>query len=818
MLSSLLFFWSIFKEVDDKVETWTSYFTERIAFLENVVRSRSSFDYGLTSILKVDFDGNIVSSTPFPTEADSIRSQAVYPLIKNLTPGEVRLVKTPGAGKYSLTGIFLAVGNDNSVSIAKVPYEELLPVAPRAQELFISNSAGDCVYHSEDPHSLQGRYLGRFTFSDLHVYAEAKASTAEFGGFTVILAKDISTEFYLDMLLIFLTMTCIAILIRRSTFLTWDLASNEQDFSRIGKLMRRVSSRPDKYLSNLSAIEYTAEKIRKVDWHKEAEAMFFTENKDYIIATSFFARNILALLDKISIHSRELARSRQQYRDLVQVARSIILRMDTGGRCTFFNEYAQSFFGFSLEEMIGKSILGTIVPRTAEGNSDLERIIDRLLKSPEKIPSSTNLNVRKDGSKVWIFWTNTPVYDADGVLSEILCVGIDVTEQKFAKEEVEKARNYVRNIIDSMPSVIIGLNDRGQITHCNTAAMHLATLNPDQIEGAEAGKAFPAISEYMPRIFRAIETGEPETELRIPASHKNGVYQDIIIYPLNDGMKGAVIRIDDATERVRMDEVMIQTEKMMSIGGLAAGMAHEINNPLGGILQGIQNIVRRLSPELPANLKAAEKTGCTIESMQAYMEERNIFKTLNGITESGARAAEIVSGMLEFSRKSDSRKAPGDLRQMMDKAAVLAAQDYDLKRKYDFKRIKITRQYDENLKCVQCTETEIEQVFLNLLRNSAQAMTECDEINGCPELKIEIRNCGDMVSCCVTDNGPGMAESTRKRVFEPFYTTKSPGSGTGLGLSVSYFIITQNHMGKFNVRSNPGLGTTFSIMLPALKD
>ncbi|WP_432737697.1 PAS domain-containing sensor histidine kinase [Maridesulfovibrio sp. FT414] len=816
LLSTILFFWSVFNEVDDKVDTWANYFLGRISFLETVVSSRNNFDHELSSILKVTSEGEIIGSRPFPTEETTIRDSKVFPLLADLAPGESRIVKTPGTDRFALDSIFLIKRNDHSFSIAQVPYEELLPVTPRDPELFITDMNGGYIYHTDDTHSLRKGHISELSFSNLHVFATAKTSTSRFGGFTIVLAKDISTEFYAGILLMVLTLSCSAVLIKRSAFLTWDLTSNEKDFIRIGKLMGSVSAKPDNTMNSLTAIQYTAEKIREVNWEEEVTAMSFSENRDYVVATSFFAQNILTLLDNIADYSRELASSRQQYRDLVQVARSIILRMDTNGRCTFFNEYAQNFFGFSKEEMLGNSIVGTVIPKTETKDSFLEGLMDALLKSPESFPVSTNLNVRKDGSEAWIFWTNTPIFDKDGKLSEILSVGIDVTEQKLAEEELQRTRNYIRNIIDSMPSAIIGLNDSGQVTHFNEAALVLTTMDSDEIAGTDVSTAFPAIARYAEKISGAIETGIPVTGIRTQDIIHNGTFQDIIIYPLNSGMKGAVIRIDDATERVRMDEMMIQTEKMMSIGGLAAGMAHEINNPLGGILQGIQNIVRRMSPDLPANVKAAEKAGCTLEAMLKYMEDRKIIKTLNGITDSGVRAAEIVSGMLEFSRKSDSRKAPGDLRKMMDKAAVLAAQDYNLKKKYDFKKINIIKEYDEDLHQVKCTETEIEQVFLNLLRNSAQAMSEWTEMERAPELTIKIHNLGKMVRCTVSDNGPGMNENTRKRVFEPFYTTKAPGSGTGLGLSVSYFIITQNHMGKFDVQSKAGKGTTFTILLPAL--
>ncbi|WP_320169107.1 PAS domain S-box protein [Maridesulfovibrio sp.] len=816
LLAAVLFFWSLASEAKEKAETWTNYFTDRMLFLESAATSQTTFEHGLVSVLKISPAGKILDSHPFPAEIKSIRGSDLYTDISRLHPGDTRILKAPVPGENTLERIYLVKRMDSCFILAEIPYATLLPSGPQKLALCIRTLSGDCIYKSQKRCSLHKTNISGLSFSGMHAFAAARTGTEEFGGLTVTVAQDISVEFYSGILLITLTLSCLAIFIKRSAYLTWDLANNEKDFEKIGELMGRVSENPAKNMNSLSAIEYKAEKIRSVDWQAEADSMAFTENKDYIIATASFARNILILLDNMSEHSRELSRSRKRYMDLVQLARSIILRMDREGNCTFFNEYAQSFFGFTEKEMLGNNIVGTIIPKTERGDSELEKLIDYLLKYPENMPTSTNLNIRKDGSSAWIFWTNTPVFDNQGRLTEVLSVGIDVTEQKQAEEELEKTRNYIRDIIDSMPSVIIGLNASGRITHFNSAALPLAVMSVEMIEGAEVGEAFPDIARYEERIKGAIRTGVAETGIRTEDVLRPGTFQEIIIYPLTGGAGGAVIRIDDITERVRMDEMMIQTEKMMSIGGLAAGMAHEINNPLGGILQGIQNIVRRLSPDLPANIKAADKAGCRMDAIETYMEDRKIFRTLEGITDSGVRAAEIVSGMLEFSRKSDSRKAPGDLRLIMDKAEVLAAQDYDLKKSYDFKSIKITKKYAEDLNMVKCTATEIEQVFLNLLRNSAQAMAEWKEMECIPEVTVEMRNQGRMVICSVSDNGPGMNEKTCKRIFEPFYTTKAPGSGTGLGLSVSYFIITSNHLGKFQVRSTPGQGTAFTITLPAL--
>jgi len=812
LCSTVLFFWYVSDEVDSKASIWSKYLIDRIDFLETIVTSRATFDHGM-SILRVTPEGEVVNSRPFPLEIKSIADSSFFREVKDFKPGQSIIMCQPDK---SHDQTFLIQRLDHSFAIAKVPPGSLLPVSPQDTELLIRDRNGNIVYESEHNHILNYFSIGRLHFSDFFIFSSAQIDVKKFGGFSLTVGKNISTEFYAGLLLILFTTSCMGILIKRSAFLTWDLGKNEQDFIRINDLLKKVSASPDDNLTDFSAIEDTAKRLREVDWDAEAGKMYFTENRDYINATAFFSGRILKLLDEITSHSLQLSRSRQEYHDLVHSARSIILRLDREGTCTFFNEYAQLFFGFSKEEMVGKSVIGTIIPKTGKGESDLEQLISDLTSKPGNFPVNTNQNVCKDGKYVWVYWTNSPIFNENGELTEILCVGTDITKRKIMETQLQNTRNYIRNIIDSMPSVIIGLDSDYRVTHFNTAAQRMAVINSSQIEGMEVELAFPSLGKFAYSITKAIETGVPEKSIRTQGQTAPNSYQDIIIYPLTDGMKGAVIRIDDVTERVRIDEMIIQTEKMISIGGLAAGMAHEINNPLGGILQGIQNIVRRISPELPANLKAAEKAGCSIDSIINYMEDRKIIKTLNGITDSGVRAANIVSGMLEFSRKSDSQKAPGDLRKIMDKACTLAAQDYNPQKGYDFKKISITTDYDKNLKMVPCTSTEIEQVLLNLLRNSAQAMNDWEAMEEDPEISIIIRNDQKMVTCIVSDNGPGMDEAVRKRVFEPFFTTKEPGIGTGLGLSVSYFIITQNHKGKFQVDSSTGRGTTFIIQLPAL--
>ncbi len=266
-------------------------------------------------------------------------------------------------------------------------------------------------------------------------------------------------------------------------------------------------------------------------------------------------------------------------------------------------------------------------------------------------------------------------------------------------------------------------------------------------------------------------------------------------------------------EKARLEEMMIQSEKMISIGGLAAGMAHEINNPLAGILQNAQVIRNRLKENLPKNVRAAEQLNVRLEDIQAYMEDREVYKMLDSVMDAGKRAAVIVANMLSFSRKSNSGYLAEDMARLLDKTLELAKSDYNLKKRFDFKRIKIITRYEPEAPKVMCKASEIQQVFFNILTNGAQAMMSWDDIKEpCFELLIVSEH--KQVRIEIQDNGPGMKEDVKKRVFEPFFTTKGVGDGTGLGLAVSYFIITESHNGSIEVRSKPGQGTAFIIKLP----
>ncbi|MDK1119296.1 MAG: PAS domain-containing protein, partial [Anaerolineae bacterium] len=393
-------------------------------------------------------------------------------------------------------------------------------------------------------------------------------------------------------------------------------------------------------------------------------------------------------------------------------------------------------------------------------------------------------------------------------------------ENALVFEELNQAQSYITNIINSMPSVLVGVDADGNITQWNDEAHRKTGLSAKQAFGLPLGDAFPRLEYEMDRVHKAMKTLEVQSnnhrEYEVDG-HTH--YEDITVYPLiAEGMSGAVIRVDDVTEQVRLEEMMIQSEKMLSVGGLAVGMAHEINNPLAGMVQTASVVKNRLSQNIPANRTAALKAGTTIEAIREYMESRGIPRMLEAINESGGRAGSIVDNMLSFARRGNTVISSIDMPELLEMALELAATDYDLKKQYDFKNIEIVKEYEADLPLVLCEGNKIQQVLLNILQNGAQAMQENFKLEPgkTPRfiLRLAKETKNEQLKIEIEDNGIGMDEYTRKRVFEPFFTTKPVGEGTGLGLSVSYFIVTENHGGQMDVESEPGKGTTFIVRLP----
>ncbi|MFP4547853.1 MAG: PAS domain S-box protein [Fidelibacterota bacterium] len=481
------------------------------------------------------------------------------------------------------------------------------------------------------------------------------------------------------------------------------------------------------------------------------------------------------------------------------------------GKIIYVNDTACKMYGYDRDEMKQRNIADLSTNDSVfNQNTALEKMKKCLKEGPQVFQWHA---LKKDHTEFWV-----EVNMRKAILNNkerVMVVVRNIEDQKKKQQEINNLQKYLIDIVDSMPSIIIGTDENIRITQWNRKAQSFTNLSVDDV----LGQNLSAIESPLPENLAAQIKGSIANDKVIIDEkvklwvNNHRYYFTVTIYPLSsDGSNGAVIRLDDTTEKVRMEELMIQSEKMLSIGGLAAGMAHEINNPLAGMMQNAAVVLNRLTKHSAINESVANECGTTMSAISQFMSQRRIIKQLRLISDSGQRASEIISNMLSFARKSESKFDDVQLSKVLDLSIELAKNDYDLKKKYDFRKIKIQRDYQDNLPDCYCDRRKMEQVFLNILKNGAHAMSTVKDRPSLFNIKIAMNDTHFIIT--VADNGPGIPAESRKRIFEPFYTTKDVGEGTGLGLSVSYFIITENHHGQMYVESELNKGTRFIIKLP----
>ena len=505
------------------------------------------------------------------------------------------------------------------------------------------------------------------------------------------------------------------------------------------------------------------------------------------------------------------------------------------------NEYTVPDWPGALEKNISVKMsdraVDEIFKLTETSNAALlnQQTVKQLSKETSKehnVKSMMILPIHIEEDVTWLFGIHQCSKEKVWTLSEqdfFKQIGQRITDglnNMLLHGKLREAKNYIDSIIDSMPSVLIGVDNDFVITGLNSKAERDADIKASEVKGSQLCSVFPYLKPQLGKIIHAMKEKKVTAETKIPRQiNGNLCYENITIYPLVDEIvKGAVIRIDEVTEQVRLEEMMIQSEKMLSVGGLAAGMAHEINNPLAGMMQNAQVVKNRLLKDFPANNDAALEAGTSMEIIKNYLIKRKIPEMLDNINDAGQNAATIVQNMLSFAHERTGAKGFNNIADLVDKTIDLAQHDYNLKKKYDFRDIIITRKYDPNLPEVMCEASMIQQVIFNILKNGTQAMYDkydkLDKSNNAgnktkPQFLIRLFKEKGKICITIQDNGPGMSDDVAKRVFDPFFTTKGPDKGTGLGLSVSYFIIVESHKGEITVDSIPGQGSIFMIKLPA---
>lgn len=405
-----------------------------------------------------------------------------------------------------------------------------------------------------------------------------------------------------------------------------------------------------------------------------------------------------------------LRHSEESYRELVEYAQSIILRWTTEGKIVFANEFALKFFGYREEEIIGKTILGTLLPKTPETEERWAKLVEGIGENEEEFLNFEMEGLCKDGREAWVSWTSKPIFDHKDKYTEVLSVGIDSTERKKAQDDL----NW--------------LNE--------------------------------------------------ELEMRVNAR---------------------TLALEKSLESLKEAQAqLVESEKMASLGGLVAGVAHEINTPLGIGVTTISYLAHETG-ELEQKYSAG-----TVKRSDFEKFIKLCLESTSAISMNLERASELIQSFKQVAADQTSeQRREFELRGYIQEVLTSLHSKYkDTTHAVGVKGPPIT---------LVSYPGVIMQVLTNMLTNALNHAFE-DMENG--EIEIEVSRSEKGARFTFSDNGLGMNDMLRSRIFDPFFTTKRSHGGTGLGLHIVYNLITRKLGGTITCRSEPGVGTTFIVDLP----
>jgi len=266
-----------------------------------------------------------------------------------------------------------------------------------------------------------------------------------------------------------------------------------------------------------------------------------------------------------------LRRSEGKYRELVENANSIILRRDSTGKVTFFNEFAQRFFGYSEEEILGKNVVGTIVPLVESTTGrDLKRMIEDIGRDPGRYAANVNENMRRNGERVWIAWTNKPVRGENGRIVEVLCVGNDITELKRARDELFNSRQMLQSVLDNIPQRVFWKDRDSVLLGCNKSlALDAGYTDPGELVGKsiyEASLSAATADHFRADDLEVMETGRAKLnyeELKIKADGSQAwlITSKLPMFDQDGQVIGVLGTYEDITERKRAQEALRESEE-----------------------------------------------------------------------------------------------------------------------------------------------------------------------------------------------------------------------------------------------------------------
>lgn len=380
----------------------------------------------------------------------------------------------------------------------------------------------------------------------------------------------------------------------------------------------------------------------------------------------------------------------------------------------------------------------------------------------------------------------------------------------------------LNTILDTAVSAIITIDRNGKITSVNKAAEKIFGYQHDELIGKNVNCLMPdaIAAEHDSYIYQYLQTGRSTMigkRREVEARRKNGKLFPALLRINPMYIENAIYFsgvIDDISDTKRLQNQLIQAQKLEAIGQLASGVAHEINTPIqyiGDNLSALrQNFIdvlayhQAIAGLIPETLRPQADKLAEDHDIPFILEDspHAIQQSLEGVE----RVTEIVKAMKTFSHMESAQNRQAiNLHQALDSTLTICRNSY----KYV---AQVETDYADDVDFVECYANQLNQVFLNLIVNAAHAIEESGHDGGL--IRITTRKIDDQIEIQIQDNGTGIPKPIQDKVFNLFFTTKPVGKGTGQGLSLAHSIIVENHRGKLFFESEPGVGTTFHILLP----
>jgi histidine kinase len=497
------------------------------------------------------------------------------------------------------------------------------------------------------------------------------------------------------------------------------------------------------------------------------------------------ARAINRMGEEIAAKQEALNQQRDEYQNLFETVPCLITVQDREFRLLQYNrEFANQFaprpgdFCYSAYKGRRQKCENCPVEKTfADGQSH----------------SGEEMGYNKDGSvSHWIYKT-TPVLDARGHTVAAMEMSLDITPRKLLAEKLEKSEQKYRDIFANIPNPVFVLDlETLNVLDCNQSVERVYGFSQAEI----LRKPFLDIFAEEDRDYYALKLMTSAAINRVKHRNRAGerLFVDIRVSPSEfQGRKVLLVTTSDITKQLLAEQQLIQASKMATLGEMATGVAHELNQPL--------SVIKTASSFLKKKAGRREP-----------IQEEILFTLTSEIDGHVDRATKIISHMRAFGRQSDMALTQVQLNQVLDKAFEFFSQQLKVR------GIAVARDYQPNLPPVMADSDRLEQVFINLLINARDAIEDAWQAAvspppGAKRIDLKTYLAGNRVVAEVADTGGGIPEALRDRIFEPFFTTKEVGKGTGLGLSISYGIV-KDCGGDIQVVSAEDRGACFRLSFP----